>query len=260
MEINHFLGERGCRFPSLNGWGVAPRPVQRLALRTSVGRPGWTAEASADNQPRPNRPLSRRTVDPRSSSHTEGLRQPEGQRPASGTPLRLPRAPARNKGDTGGPTRRPPGRTCSPRGDRGAPTRGSRWPTAGARPRRAADGYPGTPIPRAARPLPARHSAPRADTARGAAEPSRRAASALESPWPALSGERGGSACCASLPRPVSRWSWPNAGRKTARSAARSPAVSRCPTLAARACAVRTGARGRCEPGAGEGGGGTWGG
>lgn len=40
------------------------------------------------------------------------------------------------------------------------------------------------------RPLPARHSAPRADTARGVAEPNRRAASAPGSPWPHSPGRR----------------------------------------------------------------------
>lgn len=137
------------------------------------------------------------------------------------------------------------------------PTRGFHWRTAGALTSSEGGGYPG---PRscaqpAAWSLPARHSAPRADTAHGGAEPSRRAASAPESPWPTLSGERGGSAFCASLLQPVSRWSWPNAGRKPPRSAARNLAVSRCPTLAARACAVRTG--GRCKSGGGAGGGGT---
>lgn len=83
--------------------GGCPRPAQRLALRTSMGRSGWTSEASADVQPRPNRPLSSHTLDPRSSSHnSEGLGQAEGRGPASRTPLWLPRMPTRNKGDTGG--------------------------------------------------------------------------------------------------------------------------------------------------------------
>lgn len=65
--------------------------------------------------------------------------------------------------------------------------------------------------------LPARHSAPRADTARGVAEPSRRAASAPDSPWPHCPG-REETDRCASLPRRVRDWSRPNAGHKPPRS------------------------------------------
>lgn len=102
---------------------------------------------------------------------------------------------------------------------------------------------PGNPRPCAGpaagtRPLPARHSAPRADTARDVAEPSRRAASAPDSPWPHSSGRRENllaTPCCL----------WKCAAGACGTQAANpgapkgpQPAASRRPTLSRRTCAV----------------------
>lgn len=113
------------------------------------------------------------------------------------------------------------------------------------------------------RPLPARHSAPRASTARGAAEPSRRAASAPGSPWPQPRA-RGESA---RWPRCLGQGAAGAGDRRPKPRAPEGPppAASRRPTLSGRTCAVRSrsggaGSGAQHPPREGEGGAGRGGG
>lgn len=90
------------------------------------------------------------------------------------------------------------------------------------------------------RPLPAHHSAPRADTARGVAEPNRRGASAPGSPWPHCS-ERGDTR---PAPRGLRQCAASGCGTQAANPRAsqrQQPAGSSRPTLTGRACAVTSG-------------------
>lgn len=91
--------------------GGCPRTALWRTLRTSMSRPGWTSEASADVQSRPSRPLSHRTSNPQSSFHvSEGLRQPESQRPGLQNPAEAPQGVCQEQRGSRGPQWNPPPR------------------------------------------------------------------------------------------------------------------------------------------------------
>lgn len=175
-------------------------------------RPLWPA---LDVQPRPGKPLSHCTPDPKTSHASKSFGKHELRRPGlpgqawapPGRRLRTKRRPGVASEARAGLTQHP--RYLKPSGGRAqglppcGPAFARAWtprahrvldPVGALLARRYAPGqrglgsqrFPGaeTRARPAALPLPARHSAPRADTARGAAEPSRRAASAPDSPWP----------------------------------------------------------------------------
>lgn len=202
--------------------------------QASSGRPATAHRATVPPRPSPNeliprlqRPQQTQTLTARPPGPGSGSIRPKTtNKEEAGVSLRGRRearaAPEGTYTARGVVTRTcgfsPTGANSSPGLDAtSAPRPGSRWCTAASRARPVTKGQgvgvglgessePREPRlcarPAArTRPLPARHSAPRASTARGAAEPSRRAASAPGSPWPHSPGA--GDPLGASLPRAV---------------------------------------------------------
>lgn len=224
--------------PWAAGGGCGPSETAAGLLKTRRDRRDLAGQLSASghgpSSHRPSAPCTQRArpTPPTASATPTLTTRPPG--PGSGSI----RPKTTNKEEARVRLRGPPPQVPTPLGGSWSPTRansypgldavsaprpGSRWCTA-ASPARTVTKEQGIRVGRGessepreprlcarpaarTRPLPAHHSAPRASTVRGAAEPSRRAASAPESPWPHSPGRGGESARCASLPRAGRGWS-----------------------------------------------------